>query len=65
MASSIYNLRHPLRTGNIRLAPSGKELFGTVIRDGKMNKTVTVSSITYERLMLIGSCFELPLEYLR
>ena len=43
MASSIYNLKHPLRTGNIRLAPSGKELFGTVIRDGKMNKTVTVS----------------------
>ena len=48
MASSIYNLRHPLRTGNIRLAPSGKEVFGTVIRDGKMNKTVTVSSITYD-----------------
>ena len=43
MSSSIFNMSHPLRTGFIRLAPSGKELFGTVIRQGKMAKTVTVS----------------------
>ena len=44
MSVSINNLAHPLRTGHIRLAPSGKELFGTVIRHGKMAKTVTVSA---------------------
>ena len=43
MSHNIWNLAHPQRTGNIRLAPSGKEIFGTVIRHGKMDKTVTVS----------------------
>ena len=43
MSTSIYNLTHPQRSGFIRLAPSGHELFGTVIRQGKMDKTVTVS----------------------
>ena len=42
MSHNIWNLAHPQRTGNLRLAPHGKEIFGTVIRHGKMNKTVTV-----------------------
>ena len=43
MSHNIWNLAHPQRTGYIRLASSGKELFGTVIRHGKMDKSVTVS----------------------
>ena len=43
MSYNIWNLAHPQRTGYIRLAGSGKEIFGTVIRAGKMDKTVTVS----------------------
>ena len=43
MSHNIYNLKHPQRTGFIRIANSGKEIFGTVIRQGKMDKTVTVS----------------------
>lgn len=43
MSTNIYNLSSPLRTGRVKLAPSGKELFGTVIRQGRMPKTVTVS----------------------
>lgn len=41
MSSSIWNLTHPLRTGHIPLKP-GAEMFGTVIRHGRMKKTVTV-----------------------
>ena len=43
MSLNIWNFMSPQRTGYVRLAPSGKELFGTVIRHGKMDKTVTVS----------------------
>ena len=43
MSHNIWNLTHPQRTGHIRLIGSGKEIFGTVIRHGKMSKTVTVS----------------------
>jgi hypothetical protein len=43
MSSSIWNLSHPLRTGHIHLKQGGGEMFGTVIRHGKMAKTVTVS----------------------
>jgi hypothetical protein len=42
MSTSIWNLAHPLRTGHIPLAKSGLELFGTVIRHGRMKKTVSV-----------------------
>ncbi len=44
MSSSIWNLTHSLRTGHIPLKKGGAEAFGTVIRHGRMNKTVTVSS---------------------
>ena len=40
--SSIWNLANPLRTGSIKLLPSGRELFGTVIKHGVSDKTVTV-----------------------
>lgn len=43
MSSSIWNLKHPLRSGHIQLATGGKELFGTVIRDRRMRKTCTVN----------------------
>lgn len=55
MSTSIWNLKHPLRTGHISLAHSGKEKFGTVIRHGRMNKTVTVS-ITSNYLFVIYRC---------
>ena len=42
MSSNIWNLKHPLRAGHIQLAPGGKELFGTVIRDRRMKKACTV-----------------------
>ena len=45
MSSSIWNLTHPLRSGHIPLKQSGGELFGTVIRHGKMKKTVTVINL--------------------
>ena len=32
MSANIWNLAHPLRTGFVKLAPNGKEKFGTVIR---------------------------------
>jgi len=46
MASSIWNLSSAFRSGisGLKLLRSGRELFGTVIRHGKMNKTVTVCS---------------------
>lgn len=43
MSSSIWNLTHPLRSGHVKIKHSGAELFGTVIRHGRMKKTVTVS----------------------
>ena len=45
MSANIYNLSHQLRTGFIRLAPSGKELFGTVIKQGLNANTVTVREL--------------------
>ena len=30
--SSIWNFMNPLRTGNMKLLGSGRELFGTVIK---------------------------------
>lgn len=43
MSSNIHNIGHSLRTGFVPLAPAGKELFGTVVRQGRNPKTVTVS----------------------
>lgn len=43
MSSNIWNLTHPLRSGHVPLRPGGCEIFGTVIRQGKMKKTVSVS----------------------
>jgi small subunit ribosomal protein S17 len=40
--SSIWNIKESVRTGHIRLLGGGRELFGTVVRSGRMNKTVTV-----------------------
>lgn len=61
MSSSIWNLTHPLRTGHIPLKP-GAEMFGTVIRHGRMKKTVTVRNLYssyFQRDLIIfniGSC---------
>ena len=46
MSSSLQNLLSPLRTGYIKLERGGKELFGTVIKSGLIDKTVTVR-VTY------------------
>lgn len=54
MSTSIWNLHHPLRTGHISLAHSGLELFGTVIRHGRMDKTVTVRHRIVAKLCNIG-----------
>ena len=48
MSHNIYNLKHPHATGFVKIANSGKEKFGTVIRHGKMDKTVTVSRAIQE-----------------
>jgi len=40
--SSIWSLLNPLRTGFVKLAPSGKEIYGTVIKHGKVPKTISV-----------------------
>jgi small subunit ribosomal protein S17 len=40
--STIWNILNPIRTGHVPLAPSGRELFGTVIKSGVNQKTVTV-----------------------
>lgn len=40
--SSIWNILSPIRTGVIKLAGSGSELFGTVVQHGVNKKTVTV-----------------------
>lgn len=42
MSSNIWNLTHPIRSGHVPLKYGGNELFGTVIRHGRMSKTVTV-----------------------
>lgn len=40
--SSLWNLLAPSRSGILRIAGSGNELFGTVIKHGLINKTITV-----------------------
>jgi small subunit ribosomal protein S17 len=40
--SNIWNFKDPLKCGFIRLAPGGREKYGTVIKSGFMKKTVTV-----------------------
>ena len=40
--SSLWNLLSPVKSGIVRVAGSGNELFGTVIKHGLINKTVTV-----------------------
>ena len=40
--SSLWNLLSPARSGVVKVAGSGHELFGTVIKHGLINKTVTV-----------------------
>lgn len=40
--SSLWNLLSPARSGIVKIAGSGNELFGTVIRHGLINKTITV-----------------------
>ena len=44
MASSIWNLMSPLRNNakNLKLMPNGQEFYGTVIKSGVNDKTVTV-----------------------
>mmetsp|Transcript_5532 Transcript_5532/g.3893 ORF Transcript_5532/g.3893 Transcript_5532/m.3893 type:complete len:109 (+) Transcript_5532:26-352(+) len=57
MSASIYNFAHPLRKGHIRLADSGRELFGTVIKQGVNDKTVTVRVSRYGFNHKIGIWF--------
>jgi ribosomal protein S17 len=40
--SSLWNILSPQRTGVIKIAGSGCEMFGTVVKHGLCNKTVTV-----------------------
>ncbi|CAG9329278.1 unnamed protein product [Blepharisma stoltei] len=40
--SSIWNLTSGLRTGFLKIAPAGRELYGTVVKSGVNKKTVTV-----------------------
>lgn len=47
MSTSLTNLRHPTRTGFIKLAPHFIEKYGTVIRTGRMQKTATVRCSSY------------------
>ena len=54
MSANIFNLTHQLRTGFIRLAPNGVEKFGTVIRQGRMDKTVTVRVSNYHWNYKVG-----------
>lgn len=53
--SSIWNFLSPLRTGHHYLAKSGNEMFGTVVKHGVNNKTVTVGEALYCRLGLARS----------
>ena len=43
--SNIWNLKDPLRAGYVWLAHSGRELYGTVVRAGRMKKTVSVKNL--------------------
>jgi small subunit ribosomal protein S17 len=45
--ANIWNFKDPLKCGYIRLASSGFERYGTVIKSGFMRKTVTVRSDNY------------------
>ena len=40
--SSLWNLLSPVRSGAIKVAGSGNQLFGTVVKHGLNDKTVTV-----------------------
>ncbi len=40
--SSLWNILAPIRSGIIKINGSGQELFGTVVRHGINDKTVTV-----------------------
>lgn len=40
--SSLWNILAPIRSGIIKLNGSGHELFGTVVKHGVNNKTITV-----------------------
>jgi small subunit ribosomal protein S17 len=40
--TSIWNYKDPLQTGFVKLAKAGREKYGTVIKSGFMQKTVTV-----------------------
>ena len=54
MSSNIWNLTHPLRVGYIKLAPGGRELYGTVVRQGRMQKTATVRISSYHWNFKVG-----------
>ena len=54
MSSNIWNLKHPLRTGFIKLAPWGKEKYGTVVRQGRNDRTVTVRVSSYHYNYKVG-----------
>merc|ERR1711957_791944 len=54
MSSSILNFTSQTRNGFVRLAPNGKEVFGTVIRAGLNSKTVTVRASRYRWNNKIG-----------
>lgn len=41
----LWNFTNPIQSGHVRLASFGKELYGTVIRAGRMKKTVTVRNL--------------------
>ena len=54
MSSNIWNLQHHLRTGFIKIAPNGKELYGTIIRQGLNDRTVTVRINSYHWNYKVG-----------
>jgi hypothetical protein len=43
--SAVWNFMNPLRNGHVKLLGSGRELFGTVIRDSVNSKTCKVINI--------------------
>ena len=53
MSTNIYNLLHPARQGWNKMARGGKELFGTVVKHGLMDKTVTVSILIILTLLQV------------
>ena len=40
--SAIWNFMNPLRNGHMKLLGSGREFYGTVIKNGVNSKTCTV-----------------------